>query len=355
MKSREIYEGPALFSYGFRPFFLFAGVFAVVVIPIWWLVWRGDVSISGHLASTDWHIHEMIFGYGAAVVAGFLFTAVPNWTGRMPTRGWPLVVLLALWLAGRASVAGLLPIGPVGAAITDQMFLLAVAGMIAREIVAGRNWKNLKVLVPVSLLWGANILFSRRGVDPGRVRHRPAAWYRPAYLPDHADRGAHRAKLHAELACPTQVRAVAGGVQSFRRCLHPDRSCRIDQLGHRAISYRERSCRRRCSFVAPDAAAALAGTGDLAIATPSDASRRIPDGAARLSFHRGRSGRSRWSGRQRACAGHRRRCRDDAGGHDAGNDGPYRPAIGCRTLADERICSDLWCDFGACCRPKCSA
>lgn len=167
MKTREIYEGPALFSYGFRPFFLFAGVFAVVVIPIWWLVWRGDVSISGHLASTDWHIHEMIFGYGAAVVAGFLFTAVPNWTGRMPTRGWPLVVLLALWLAGRASVAGLLPVGPVGAAIIDQMFLLAVAAMMAREIVAGRNWKNLKVLVPVSLLWGANILFHVEALTQG--------------------------------------------------------------------------------------------------------------------------------------------------------------------------------------------
>ncbi|WP_238370378.1 NnrS family protein [Heliomarina baculiformis] len=167
MKTREIYEGPALFSYGFRPFFLFAGLFAVAVIPMWWLIWRGDVSISGHLAPTDWHIHEMIFGYGAAVVAGFLFTAVPNWTGRMPTRGWPLAVLLALWLAGRAGVAGLLPVGPVGAAIIDQMFLLAVAAMIAREIVAGRNWKNLKVLVPVSLLWGANILFHIEALTQG--------------------------------------------------------------------------------------------------------------------------------------------------------------------------------------------
>ncbi|KGM48894.1 NnrS family protein [Pseudooceanicola atlanticus] len=167
MKTREIYEGPALFSYGFRPFFLFAGLFAVVAIPMWWLIWRGDVRISGHFAPSDWHIHEMIFGYGAAVVAGFLFTAVPNWTGRMPTRGWPLAVLLALWLAGRAGVAGLLPVGPVGAAIIDQMFLLAVAAMIAREIVAGRNWKNLKVLVPVSLLWGANILFHVEALTQG--------------------------------------------------------------------------------------------------------------------------------------------------------------------------------------------
>ncbi len=167
MKTREIYVGPALFSYGFRPFFLFAGLFAAAVIPMWWLIWRGEISVSGQLAPTDWHIHEMVFGYGAAVVAGFLFTAVPNWTGRMPTRGWPLMVLLALWLAGRAGVAGLLPVGPVGAAIIDQMFLLAVAAMIAREIVAGRNWKNLKVLVPVSLLWGANILFHVEALTQG--------------------------------------------------------------------------------------------------------------------------------------------------------------------------------------------
>ena len=169
MKPRDTYQGPALFSYGFRPFFLFAGVFAFAVIPIWWLVWRGAVSIGSYFAPTDWHIHEMIFGYGAAVVAGFLFTAVPNWTGRMPTRGWPLALLLALWLAGRVAVAGLLPVGPVGAIVIDQMFLLAVAAMIAREIVAGRNWKNLKVLVPVTLLWGANILFHLEALTRGRA------------------------------------------------------------------------------------------------------------------------------------------------------------------------------------------
>lgn len=173
MTTRNTYRGPALFSYGFRPFFLCAGIFAFAAIPAWWLVWRGDVGIGGHFAPTDWHVHEMIFGYGSAVVAGFLFTAVPNWTGRMPTRGWPLAALLALWLAGRAAVAGLVPAGPVGVVLTDQAFLLAVAAMVAREIVAGRNWKNLKVLVPVSLLWGANILFhvealTRSASDTGR-------------------------------------------------------------------------------------------------------------------------------------------------------------------------------------------
>lgn len=89
MKRQLEYRGPALFSYGFRPFFLSSTLFALAVIPAWWLIWRGEVELAGYFTPTDWHIHEMVFGYGAAVVAGFLFTAVPNWTGRLPTRGCP--------------------------------------------------------------------------------------------------------------------------------------------------------------------------------------------------------------------------------------------------------------------------
>ncbi|EPX77927.1 NnrS family protein [Salipiger mucosus] len=159
MPTRNSYQGPALFSYGFRPFFLSAGLFALVAIAAWWLVWRGKIGLASHFLPVDWHIHEMVYGFGAAVVAGFLFTAVPNWTGRLPTRGWPLVLLLAVWLAGRLAVSGGTGLGPVAVAFVDQLFLLAVAAMIAREIVAGRNWRNLKVLAPVTLLWLGNVLF----------------------------------------------------------------------------------------------------------------------------------------------------------------------------------------------------
>ncbi|MGR3792997.1 NnrS family protein [Vannielia sp. SX4] len=165
------YRGPALFSYGFRPFFLAATLFALGVIPLWWLVWTGRVSLASALTPTDWHIHEMVYGYGGAVVAGFLFTAVPNWTGRLPTRGWPLAALLALWLAGRLAVAGLFHLGALATALVDQAFLLAVAAMIAREIVAGRNWRNLKVLVPVSLLWLANIAYHAEAALTGTAWH----------------------------------------------------------------------------------------------------------------------------------------------------------------------------------------
>ncbi|AUC56202.1 short-chain dehydrogenase (plasmid) [Sagittula sp. P11] len=171
MTNRETYKGPALFSYGFRPFFLSAALFAMLAIPMWWLVWRGDLALASRLNPVDWHIHEMIFGYGAAVVAGFLFTAVPNWTGRLPTRGGPLMLLLSFWIAGRVAVAGLTGQGPFVVALIDQLFLLAVTLMIAREIVAGRNWRNLKVLVPVTLLWLANILFHAEAAMQGTADH----------------------------------------------------------------------------------------------------------------------------------------------------------------------------------------
>jgi uncharacterized protein involved in response to NO len=98
---RPPFTGPALFSYGFRPLFLLAGLWATLVVPLWMAVWSGTVTLNGPFSPTDWHIHELLFGYTSAVIAGFLFTAIPNWTGRMPTHGWPLVVLSVLWLAGR--------------------------------------------------------------------------------------------------------------------------------------------------------------------------------------------------------------------------------------------------------------
>lgn len=174
MPRPDAYAGPALFSYGFRPFFLAASLFGLAVIPVWLMVWRGALVIGGPFTPVDWHVHEMVFGYAGAVIAGFLFTAVPNWTGRMPTRGWPLVLLAALWLAGRLAVAGQVPgLGPLGVALLDCAFLAAIAAMILREIVAGKNWRNLKVVVPVTLFLAANVVFHveawvQGGADIGR-------------------------------------------------------------------------------------------------------------------------------------------------------------------------------------------
>ena len=83
----------ALWSGGFRPFFLAAGAFAAVAVPLWVLALDSGLAIVGAGDPLHWHIHEMIFGYVGAVVAGFLMTAIPNWTGRLPVRGRPLMLL----------------------------------------------------------------------------------------------------------------------------------------------------------------------------------------------------------------------------------------------------------------------
>ncbi len=104
MQKLRAYRGPALFSYGFRPFFLFGAVYAGAMIPLWLAMFAGDLSLPTAFAPRDWHVHEMLFGYVAAVIAGFLLTAVPNWTGRLPIQGGPLAVLFTAWLAGRLAV-----------------------------------------------------------------------------------------------------------------------------------------------------------------------------------------------------------------------------------------------------------
>jgi len=155
---RRAYSGPALFSFGFRPFFLFGAAWAALIVPLW----LGSFMHGGPQAFTrDWHIHEMLFGFLAAVMAGFLTTAVPNWTGRMPVIGLPLGALVALWLLGR--LAMLMP-GPVSSAL-DSLFLVAFAAVVWREVLAGRNWRNLPVCLLVSVFALANIGFhlSRAG------------------------------------------------------------------------------------------------------------------------------------------------------------------------------------------------
>jgi len=166
---RRAWSGPALWTRGFRPFFLAAGVWAVLAVAVWPPLFTGAVELPTAFAAIDWHVHELIFGYGAAVVTGFLLTAIPNWTGRLPVAGWPLAGLAVLWALGRAAVFGSAMIGPVGAAALDAAFLLAFAAVIAREVLAGRNWRNLKVVALVLVLAAANLGFHAEAVTLGRA------------------------------------------------------------------------------------------------------------------------------------------------------------------------------------------
>lgn len=150
---------PALLSHGFRPFFLLGALYAGATILFWLPLFHGQLETSSVFAPVDWHVHEMLFGYLAAILTGFLLTAIPNWTGRLPVQGLPLLGLVLLWLAGRIAVFWSAEIGWIAAALVDCAFLTAVAGAAGIEIVAGRNWRNLKVLIPVIVLLAANIAF----------------------------------------------------------------------------------------------------------------------------------------------------------------------------------------------------
>ena len=150
--------GIALFSAGFRPFFLLAAVWSAIAVPVWLCVYAGEVVLPSALAPTLWHVHEMIFGFAFATIAGFLLTAIPNWTGRLPLKGPPLALLAGLWLAGRLAVLFSGTFGPLAAAIVDLSFPVAFVAVIARELIAGRNWRNLPMLVALSLMLGGSAL-----------------------------------------------------------------------------------------------------------------------------------------------------------------------------------------------------
>ncbi len=157
-KSSRQGAGMAVFlSLGFRPFFLGATLFGVVAIGLWLLALRGTGLIEPGYGIAMWHMHEMLFGYGPAVLTGFLLTAVPNWTGRRPLSGMGLGVLWLLWLAGRAVMMAAVP--PIVMIAVDVAFLPVVAIVIAREIIGARNFRNLMVLGPIVTFALANAIF----------------------------------------------------------------------------------------------------------------------------------------------------------------------------------------------------
>lgn len=149
----------SFFSAGFRPFFLGAALWAALAMALWIAMLAGAADVPTALDPTSWHAHEFLFGYLGAVLAGFLMTAVPNWTGRAPMSGWPLALLFGLWLAGRVALAfsAHLP-APVVAGV-DLAFLVVLAVVMTREIVAGGNWRNLIVVALVGLFTLANARF----------------------------------------------------------------------------------------------------------------------------------------------------------------------------------------------------
>jgi uncharacterized protein involved in response to NO len=119
-------QGPAFFSYGFSPFFFLGAAQAAIAIMLWLPLFEGEIAVPTLFAPRDWHVHEMIFGYIGAVLTGFLLTAIPNWTGRPPLQGVPLLLLVIVWIAGRLAVASSAFLGWGVSATVDSAFLVLV-------------------------------------------------------------------------------------------------------------------------------------------------------------------------------------------------------------------------------------
>ena len=158
-EGRGASSGVALFAYGFRPFFLLAGIHATLAIP-WWIASLYHAAPSpGTLSNLAWHAHEMLYGFAAAAIAGFLLTAVPSWTGRRGYAGPPLAALVLLWLAGR--LAMLLAAGPANAwaAAIDLAFFPALAFMLLPALLRSGARRNLVFILLLALLFAANLQF----------------------------------------------------------------------------------------------------------------------------------------------------------------------------------------------------
>lgn len=148
----------ALFSVGFRPFFLLGACWSAVALGTWIIAFSTGQPLSTLLPPLTWHIHEMLFGFVLAAIAGFILTAVSNWTGRPPVAGGPLAALVLLWAAGRVlNLFSMLAPFRIVAAV-DIAFPLALALLVAREIIIARSRRNAMMPIPIALLAVADLL-----------------------------------------------------------------------------------------------------------------------------------------------------------------------------------------------------
>ena len=159
MERQRAWRGPALLSFGFRPFFLLGALWAALAMGLWVAMLAGRLTLPTAFDPVSWHAHEFLFGYLGAIIAGFLLTAVPNWTGGLPVTGWPLAGLVAAWLAGRAAVSVSQGLPPLAVAAADLALVALLAFLLGREIVVGKNWRNLPVVGLLAVFGCANTLF----------------------------------------------------------------------------------------------------------------------------------------------------------------------------------------------------
>ncbi len=157
-RTSEHERSAALWSMAFRPFFIAAAVWAALALGLWIGLFLTGDALPSRFDPLTWHIHAMLFGFVPAAIAGFILTAIPNWTGRPPIRDARLIGLAVLWFLGRivCLISAALPLWL--AAAVDLAFPIALCTVVAREIVAARNWRNLMMPLPIGVLTIANLL-----------------------------------------------------------------------------------------------------------------------------------------------------------------------------------------------------
>jgi len=147
-----------IFQNSFRPFFIAAGIWATLAVPFWLLSYFGILIGIDNFNILLWHQHEMLFGFVPAAITGFILTAIPNWTGRLPIKNKPLALLLLLWILGRVGFLITAIFGTITTSLMDLPFLIVLVLVIMREIISGKNWRNLPVIILISFFTLGNIL-----------------------------------------------------------------------------------------------------------------------------------------------------------------------------------------------------
>lgn len=157
LRKRRMANSHPFFRGGFRPFFASGALWALVALALWLGALSGTFALPTHFDLLAWHRHEMLFGFVGAVIAGFLLTAIPNWTGRLPIAGGPLALLFGLWLAARVALLFSAQVGPLVAALLDVGFYVVLAALAAREVFTSKN-RNVPIVLLVLLFATANAL-----------------------------------------------------------------------------------------------------------------------------------------------------------------------------------------------------
>lgn len=152
LRRRRMAASHPFFRGGFRPFFFGGAAWALIALTLWICSLTGRLALPTALDALAWHRHEMLFGFVGAIIGGFLLTAVPNWTGRLPIAGWPLAGLFALWVAARLALLFSAAGGLWFAGILDIGFFAILGLLAAREVFEANN-RNVPI-VGMILLYG---------------------------------------------------------------------------------------------------------------------------------------------------------------------------------------------------------